>query len=103
MKLLNQLTFEELLGEEKTKKNPPSSPLYSSIRKLLESGVSSALEMCECLIKEGLLSNERYSSNKPKDYPEVCLVLDEMVRQDKVELLEVKEKNDRIYQLKKFH
>ena len=68
---------------------------------LLESDISSALEICESLINEGKLSNERYSSDKPKAYPKICSILDEMVQQEKIVLVEDQNKKDRIYRLKK--
>jgi len=97
---LSQISFEDLLTEEKSIKATSPSRLYESILELLESDITSALEICECLIKTGLISNERFSSNKPKDYPEVCLILDEMVHQGRVELVEDKQKADKIYRLK---
>lgn len=98
--ILNQISFDELFGEEKPKKSPLSSSLHKPILTLLESGVTSVMEMCDYLIKERLLSNERFSSNKPKEYPKVCFILDEMVQQGIVELVEDKDRTDRIYKLK---
>ncbi|WP_066418252.1 DUF3895 domain-containing protein [Sutcliffiella cohnii] len=97
---MNQISFDDLFKEEQTKKSSSISKLQEAILELLESDITSALEICECLIKSGLISNERFSSNKPKDYPKVCLNLDEMVLQEKLEFVEDIEKTNRIYHLK---
>lgn len=97
---MNQMAFDDLFIEQETKKVPSTSPLHEKIIKLLELDILSVLSMCESLIQEGLISKERYSSTgKPKEYPKVCLVLDEMVQQGVVELVEDKERKDRIYRL----
>jgi hypothetical protein len=97
---MNQLSFDGLLADQNKMNTSLQSLLDNDLLELLESDLSSALEMCEHLIKEGKLSNERYSSNKPKAYPKVCAVLDDMVQQEKVLFVEEKGKGDRIYQLK---
>jgi hypothetical protein len=97
---MNQMTFFDLLNEPDRSATPLLSPLYKEILVLLESDISSALEICECLIKDGKLSNERYSTNKPKGYAKVCSTLDEMVQQEKVVFIEDKERKDRVYRLK---
>jgi|SRR3954452_7260991 Protein of unknown function (DUF3895) len=95
-----QMTFFDLLTDPNKSTTPLLSPLYKEILVLLESDISSALEICECLIKEGKLSNERYSSHKPKAYPKVCSILDKMVQQEKVVFIEDQNKKDRMYRLK---
>jgi Protein of unknown function (DUF3895) len=96
---MNQLSFEDLLAPPMKSNAPLLSPLYKEILGLIESDISSALEMCERLIEEGKLSNERYSSNKPKAYPKVCSILDDMVQQGKIKFVEDKDKKDRVYHL----
>lgn len=97
---MNQISFDNLFEEEpKNSSSSSASPLHTTILKLLELNITSALEICERLIKDGLLSNERFSTNKPKDYPKVCAILDEMVRQNKVIFMEEKDKSDRIYRI----
>lgn len=95
-----QISFDDLLNEEKETDTPPPSPLYKEILGLLESQKTSTLEICECLINIGMISNERYSSNKPKQYPLVCSILEDMKQQGKVILVNENGKNDRFYQLK---
>ncbi|MGN7299079.1 DUF3895 domain-containing protein [Ferdinandcohnia sp. SAFN-114] len=98
---MKQISFDDLFKNEKSNNDPSSSQLPEQIIKLLESGITSVLEMCESLINEGYISKERFSStDKPKDYPKVCLILDEMVQQGKVELIEDMDKTNRIYRLK---
>jgi len=97
---MDQISFDDLFTEEQTKKAPFYSHLHKSILELLESDISSALEICESLIKAGLISKDRFHSNKPKDYPKVCLILDELCKQGRVEFVEDKERKDRIYRLK---
>ena len=96
---MDQLSFEDLLADQIKNDTPLLSPLYKEILELLASDISSALEICEHLITEGKLANERYSSNKPKAYPKVCSTLDDMVQQGKIKFVEDKDKKDRIYHL----
>jgi len=96
---MDQLSFDDLLAAPMKSDVPLLSPLYKEILGLIKSDISSALEICERLIEEGKLSNERYSSNKPKAYPKVCSTLDDMVQQGKIKFVEDKDKKDRIYHL----
>ena len=96
---MDQLSFDDLLADPMKSNIPLISPLYKEILKFIESDISSALEICERLITEGKLSNERYSSNKPKAYPKVCSTLDDMVQQGKIKFVEDQDKKDRIYHL----
>ena len=96
---MDQLSFDDLLADTMKRDTSLISPLYKEILELLGSGISSALEISECLMKKGKISNERYSSNKPKAYPKVCSILDDLVQQGKITFVEDKDKNDRIYHL----
>ena len=96
---MDQLSFDDLLADTIKRDTSLISPLYKEILELLGSGISSALEISECLMKEGKISNERYSSNKPKAYPKVCSILDDLVQQGKIKFVEDKDKKDRIYHL----
>ncbi|KMY50180.1 DUF3895 domain-containing protein [Peribacillus loiseleuriae] len=99
---MGQISFEDLFAEQaKEKRESTPTPLYKEILALIESEISSALEICECLIESGQVSNERYSSNKPKAYPKICSLLDEMVQQGNVIFIADKNKKDRIYRLNK--
>ncbi len=66
---------------------------------LLDSGETSALEICEKLIELGLISTKRFSTNKPKDYGQVYSILESLVLQGTVKFIEDKEKQDRIYEI----
>lgn len=93
---MEQISFDDILTEDESNKTI-FSPLNNAMMKLLESNVTSAMDICEHLIKDGLLSAERFSTNKPKAYPKVCSILDELVQQDKVVFVEDRDKLDRIY------
>jgi hypothetical protein len=99
---VSQITFDDLFAEDKKKveEKPKPSPLYNEICDLLQTGESSALEICEKLIASEKISSERFSSNKPKSYGKVCSILDSMVSQGNLLFVEDKDKKDRIYQLK---
>jgi hypothetical protein len=100
---MSQISFEDLLFEDTIKDQPEptlSSPLEKSILALISDGAISARDICERLIEQNNISAERYSSAKPKDYHKVCVVLDNLVMKEKLLLVEAREKNDRIYQLK---
>ncbi|WP_066297689.1 DUF3895 domain-containing protein [Bacillus sp. FJAT-29937] len=98
---MNQISFDNLFEEEpKNSSSSSTSPLHTTILELLELNITSALEICERLIKDGLLSNERFSTNKPKAYPKVCVILDEMVLHNSIEFIEDKDRSDRIYRIK---
>ncbi|WP_214482961.1 DUF3895 domain-containing protein [Bacillus sp. SM2101] len=100
---MSQITFDDLFSskQENVKNEPsPNTPLYLEILDLLESGYTSTIEICEFLIESGKVSKDRYTTNKPKVYVEVCSILDNMVKQEKVSFIEDNQKKDRIYQLK---
>jgi hypothetical protein len=96
---LDQISFEDLFMEENTSLEPTSS-FDDAIIGILKSGISSAREICEVLIKEGKLSSNRYATKKPKGYIQVCSCLDHLVLQGKVLFIEDQDKLDRIYELK---
>lgn len=96
---MEQISFEDILTEEDSNKTF-FSPLHNALMELLESNVTSVMDICEHLINNGLLSAERFSTNKPKAYPKVCSILDELVQQDKVVFVEDRDRLDRIYRLK---
>ena len=99
---MNQLSFDELFadGKKEVTKNPPPSPLRNEIIAILESGETSALQICERLIFLGKISNDRFSTNKPKEYGKVCSILENLVVEGVLRFLEEKDKKDRIYELK---
>jgi Protein of unknown function (DUF3895) len=95
---LEQISFEDLIIEENKVLEPSSFDI--AIMGILKSGINSAREICEILIKEGKLSNNRYSTDKPMGYRQVCSCLDQFVLQGKVLFIEDQDKLDRIYELK---
>ncbi|WP_028393975.1 DUF3895 domain-containing protein [Bacillus cihuensis] len=98
---MNQISFEDLFIEENKVINEiqEPSPLQREIIALLESGETSALQICEKLMKLGKISCERFSTTKPRDYGQVCSWLDTFVSQGILLLVEDKDKQDRIYKL----
>ncbi|MCM3454846.1 DUF3895 domain-containing protein [Heyndrickxia oleronia] len=96
---MEQISFDDILTEEESNKTI-LSPLHNALMELLESNVTSVMDICEHLIKDGLLSADRFSTNKPKAYPKVCSILDELVQKDQVIFVEDRDRIDRIYQLK---
>ncbi|MBL3889842.1 DUF3895 domain-containing protein [Bacillus cereus] len=105
---MNQISFEDLFEEEKEKvevaevcKVPaPLSPLQKDILELIDSEEISALELCERLIRSGKISDERFTTNKPKAYGQVCLLLEGFVTEGKLIFIKDDEKRDRVYKLK---
>jgi hypothetical protein len=98
---MNQISFDDLFAEEtKVEETPSLSPLQGEIYSLVESGETSAIQICETLVKAGKLPSGRFSTNKPKAYPHVCSVLEALVQKDKILFIEDKDKHDRIYQIK---
>ena len=80
---MNQISFEDLFEEENKPEKvevahipAPLSPLQKDILELVDSEEISALELCEQLIRSGKISDERFTTNKPKAYGQVCLVLE---------------------------
>lgn len=68
---MSQISFDDLFLEEKKLENTIKripSPLQNDILDLFHKGETSALAICEHLIKLGKYSDERFSTNKPKDY-----------------------------------
>ncbi|MFH4094882.1 DUF3895 domain-containing protein, partial [Acinetobacter baumannii] len=67
---------------------------------LVDSEEISVLELCEQLIQSGKISDERFTTNKPKAYGQVCLVLEGFVKEGKLIFVKSDEKRDRVYKLK---
>lgn len=78
----------------------PLSPLQKAILELLNSEEISALELCERLIRSGKIPDERFTTNKPKAYGQVCLILEGFVKEGKLIFIKDDEKRDRVYKLK---
>ncbi|NKW95578.1 DUF3895 domain-containing protein [Bacillus toyonensis] len=102
---MNQISFEDLFEEEKEKVEVaeipvPLSPLQKAILELLNSEEISALELCERLIRSGKIPDERFTTNKPKTYGQVCLILEGFVKEGKLIFIKDDEKRDRVYKLK---
>ncbi|MEN8645596.1 MULTISPECIES: DUF3895 domain-containing protein [Bacillus cereus group] len=102
---MNQISFEDLFEEEKEKVEVaeipvPLSPLQKAILELLNSEEISALELCERLIQSGKIPDERFTTNKPKAYGQVCLILEGFVKEGKLIFIKDDEKRDRVYKLK---
>ncbi|QWU45850.1 DUF3895 domain-containing protein [Bacillus sp. NP247] len=102
---MNQISFEDLFEEEKEKVEVseipvPLSPLQKAILELLNSEEISALELCERLIRSGKIPDERFTTNKPKAYGQVCLILEGFVTEGKLIFIKNDEKRDRVYKLK---
>ena len=74
------------------------SPFFHAINGYLDEGVTSARVICELLIKHNGAEKKRYLTGKPRIYGEVCLYLEQLVHDDKITLVEVNGKEDRIYQ-----
>ncbi|EEL70129.1 DUF3895 domain-containing protein [Bacillus mycoides] len=101
---MNQISFEDLFEEEKEKVEVaeipvPLSPLQEAILELLNSEEISALELCERLIRSGKIPDERFTTNKPKAFGQVCLILEGFVTEGKLTFIKNDEKRDRVYKL----
>ncbi|QWG64308.1 DUF3895 domain-containing protein [Bacillus mycoides] len=105
---MNQISFEDLFEEEKENKKEkvevaeipvPLSPLQQDILGLFNSEEISALELCEQLIRAGKISDERFTTNKPKAFGQVCLILEGFVTEGKLTFIKNDEKRDRVYKL----
>ncbi|PEK01307.1 hypothetical protein CN558_20590 [Bacillus wiedmannii] len=104
---MNQISFEDLFEEENKPEKVevadipvPLSPLQKDILELVDSEEISTLELCEQLIRSGKISDERFTTNKPKAYGQVCLVLEYFVKEGKLIFVKSDEKRDRVYKLK---
>ncbi|HDR7606064.1 MULTISPECIES: DUF3895 domain-containing protein [Bacillus] len=102
---MNQISFEDLFEEEKEKVEvaeipAPLSPLQKDILGLFNSEEISALELCEQLIRAGKISDERFTTDKPKAYGQVCLLLEGFVKEGKLIFVKSDEKRDRVYKVK---
>ncbi|MGO5008854.1 DUF3895 domain-containing protein [Bacillus wiedmannii] len=103
---MNQISFEDLFEEEnKTEKVEvadvlvPLSPLQKDILELVDSEEISAFELCEQLIRSGKIPDERFTTNKPKAYGQVCLLLEGFVKEGRLIFVKSDEKRDRVYKL----
>ncbi|MGX5620226.1 DUF3895 domain-containing protein [Bacillus cereus] len=103
---MNQISFEDLFEEENKPEKVevaeipvPLSPLQKDILELIDSEEISALELCERLIRSGKISDERFTTNKPKAYGQVCLLLEGFVKEEKLIFVKSDEKRDRVYKL----
>ncbi|EJR26683.1 DUF3895 domain-containing protein [Bacillus cereus] len=100
---MDQISFEDLFENER--KGPieiaaPISPLQKDILDLLSSEETSALHLCEELIKLGKIPNERFTTNKPKAYGQVCSILENLVFQGTLTFIKDDEKKDRFYKMR---
>ncbi|PGO22703.1 hypothetical protein CN984_25520 [Bacillus cereus] len=101
---MNQISFEDLFEEEKEKVEVaeipvPLSPLQQDILGLFNSEEISTLELCEQLIRAGKIPDERFTTNKPKAYGKVCLLLEGFVAEGKLIFIKSDEKRDRVYKM----
>lgn len=101
---MNQISFEDLFEEEEKVEVAeipvPLSPLQKVILELLNSEEISVLELCDRLIRSGKIPDERFTTNKPKAYGQVCLILEGFVKEGKLIFIKDDEKRDRVYKLK---
>ncbi|MDQ0232022.1 DUF3895 domain-containing protein [Metabacillus malikii] len=99
---MDQISFDDLLMEDTIEEKKPKneSPLHTKVSSILKVGENSALEICEQLIEEGYLSKERFSTNKPKAYGQVCIILEDLVKQGKLVFVKELEKTDRVYEMR---
>jgi hypothetical protein len=100
-----QVSFEFDLFEEKETKsstteslpiNNLSGPIKDKILKYLRT-VSSTRVICELLIKNHIVANQRYITGKPKIYPYVCFFLEGLVSQGELYLEDTNGHEDRFY------
>ena len=96
---MNQISFEDLFEEEnkREKVEVAETPcLYRPYKRIFlelsNSEEISALELCEQLIRAGKISDERFTTNKPKAYGQVCLLLEGFVKEGKLIFVKSDEK-----------
>lgn len=101
----SQTAFQFDLFEEPEKVVKEATPLVDfklslmyreAIMKYVET-VSSARIITELLIKNEFAPKERYSTGKPKIYPQVCMYLDSLISQGILQLTNIDGKTDRTY------
>jgi hypothetical protein len=101
----DQVSFEFDLFEEEETKSPTteslpinnlSGPIKDKILDYLRT-VSSARVICELLIKNHIVANQRYITGKPKIYPYVCFFLEGLVSQGELYLEDTNGHEDRFY------
>jgi hypothetical protein len=103
----DQVSFEFDLFEEKEAQSPTteslpinnlSGPIKDKILQYLRT-VSSTRVICELLIKNHIVANQRYITGKPKIYPYVCFFLEGLVSQGELYLEDINGHEDRFYKL----
>ena len=96
----NEETVETKTNSQTYSSNPTllSVPLQNAVLSLLQIGIQSSRDICERLIDSHNAPKERYSTEKPKIYPYVCLYLDNLVDTGELQLVSV-EHEDRIYKI----
>jgi hypothetical protein len=103
----DQVSFEfDLFEEKETKTSSPtkeslpvnnlSGPIKDKILEYLRT-VSSTRVICELLIKNNIVANQRYLTGKPKIYPYVCFFLEGLVYQGELYLEDTNAYEDRFY------
>jgi hypothetical protein len=60
------------------------NPIQLMCLELLNAGEESVRAICEKLIEEGLIPDERFLTGKPKFYPDICLFLNSLCEFGKV-------------------
>lgn len=102
---MNQIEFdlfqENVIREEQVSNSNSqlSIPLQNAVLQLLSNEYTSVREICEHLIKLHNAPKNRYSTDKPRIYPLVCLFLDSMVLQGELLLVKGDDVSDRVYKL----
>lgn len=93
-------TFQEVSATlENLHKVNLSQSLEEHIFQFIKAGTSSARVICELLIKNDLVSKERYLTGKPKIYVKVCQYLDSLVEDGVIKSRTVMGTDDRLYKL----
>lgn len=76
-------------------KDSPTNQVVVKCLEHLQTGVESVVLICEKLIEEGVMPDERFVTGKPKFYPDICLLLDALCSEGKVMKLEGSHKDCR--------
>ncbi|MEH7273673.1 DUF3895 domain-containing protein [Neobacillus vireti] len=97
-------TKDQSAAQEKEKKKIPLTnnltvAVKDKVLHYLET-VSSVRIICELLIKNHIVADQRYITGKPKIYPMVCVYLEDLINQNVVYLEEVNGTDDRKYKFK---
>jgi hypothetical protein len=94
--LFEERDTEPIERKESLPVNNLSGPIKDKILEYLRT-VSSTRVICELLIKNQIVANQRYLTGKPKIYPHVCLFLDGLVYQGQLYLEDTNGYEDRFY------